>query len=83
MLKDERRLPPLLPPLCRLTRVEEDKAIGTDEVDTATSCFAREEENELLPLRIVELIDQLLSLLDICASLQTEVAVPDGFKPRY
>ena len=60
----------------RRTRVEEDETVRADQVDTAATGLTREQEDKVLGIvRIVELVDQLLTLLDRRAALKTEVAV--------
>jgi len=44
-------------------RVEENEAIGTDQVQATTTSFAAEQENKFLTVRIVELVDQLLAFI--------------------
>lgn len=58
-----------------LTRVEENKTIGSNQVDTATTCFAGQQEHKFLAFRIIELINKLLTFLDNRASFQSEVAI--------
>lgn len=58
------------------TRIEEDEPVRADEVDTASTSFATEQEDELLAIRVVELIDKLLAFVDSHRAVQTEVSVP-------
>lgn len=52
-------------PWCRRhTRIEEDEAIGPDEVDTASTRLATQQEYEFLAVGVVELVDKFLSLID-------------------
>ena len=48
----------------KLTRVEEDQSVSTDQVDTTTTGFAAQQEDELFAIGVVELIDELLTLVD-------------------
>ena len=57
------------------TWVEQDKAICSDKVDTTSSSFAAEQEYKFLAIRIVELVDKLLTLIDSHCAIQTEVAI--------
>ena len=60
----------------KLTRVEEDKPVSTDQVDTTSTGLATQQEDELLAVRVVELINQLLSLIDRHCAVETEVTIP-------
>jgi hypothetical protein len=63
----------------RRTGIEEDEAVGADEVDAAAAGFGGEEEDKVLSvLRVVELVDELLALLDCRTPLEAEVAVAGG-----
>jgi hypothetical protein len=46
------------------TWVKENKSIGPNEIDSASTSFAAQEEDEFLPFRVVELVNELLSLCD-------------------
>lgn len=59
------------------TRIEEDQTVCTNEVDTTSAGFATQQEHELLAFWIVELINELLSLVDGHCTVQSEVAVPE------
>ena len=65
----------LIPGRTRLTRIEEDESVRTNQVDTASSGFATQQEDEFLPLGIVELIDELLTLVDGHSSVKSEVSI--------
>ena len=60
------------------TWVEQDQAIRTDEVDSASTGLAAQQEYELLALRVVELINELLALGDRHRAVQTEEPIPTG-----
>jgi hypothetical protein len=48
-----------------ITRVKQNKTVGANKVDTASSSLAAQKEDKLLAFRIIELIDKLLSLRDV------------------
>ena len=48
----------------KLTRVEEDQSVSTDQVDTTATGFAAQQEDELFAIGVIELIDELLTLVD-------------------
>lgn len=62
-------------PSNRLTRIKENQPVRSDEVDAATSSLGREKEDELLAVGVVELVDELLTLLRRHGAVQTEEAV--------
>ena len=39
------------------TRIKEDEPVRADKVDTASTSFATEQEDEFLAVRVVELVD--------------------------
>ena len=57
-------------------RIEEDKAIGADEVETTATGFGREQENELLTGRVVEFLHELLALVDVHGTIKSKAAIP-------
>lgn len=59
----------------RRTRIKENQPISSDEVDTASTSFTTEQEDELLPLWIVERIYEFLPFGNGHGSIQPEVAV--------
>lgn len=60
-----------------LTRVKQNKPVGTDEVDTASTSLGTEEEDELLALRVVELVHEFLPFRDVHGAVKTEVTIPE------
>ena len=56
------------------TRIEEDQPVGTDEIETASSSLAAEEEDEGRVFRIIELIDELLTLLYGYVTIESQIA---------
>ena len=68
--------PPQANPCTRLTRVEEDQTVRADQVDTTSTSLTAQQENELLAIRVVELINQLLPLIDRHCAVETEVTIP-------
>lgn len=49
-------------------RVKEDETVSTDEVETAASRFATEEEDELVAFGIIEFVNEFLPFADVhCA----------------
>lgn len=60
------------------TWVEEDKAVRADEVDTASSSLATEKKHELLAVRVIELVDKLLPLVNRHGAVQAEVAISNS-----
>lgn len=63
-----------------LTRVEQDETIRPDQVDTASSGFTGEQEDKFFPFRVVELINKLLTFLDVRTAFQAEVTISVGYK---
>jgi hypothetical protein len=57
-------------------RVEEDKSIRANQVETAATSFATEKENKFAALRIVEFIDKFLAFGNIHSPIESETAVP-------
>ena len=60
----------------RPTRVEEDEPVSTDQVDTTSTGLATQQEDKLLAVRVIELVNQLLPLVDRLRAVQAEVPVP-------
>ena len=58
--------------------VEEDKAIGADEIETASTSFRGKEEDEFGGLGIVEFVDELLPFRHIHCAVKAETAVTAG-----
>ena len=56
-------------------RIEEDEPVGADEVEAAAAGLAAEEEDELLAVRVVKLVDELLALGDVHGTVEAEAAV--------
>jgi hypothetical protein len=58
------------------TWIEEDESIGSYEVYSTSTGLTAEKKNKFLPLRIIELIYELLSLRDSHSTIKTEASVP-------
>jgi len=56
-------------------RVKENQSVGTDQVETASSGLAAEQEHKLVSIWIVEPVDQLLSLVDRHRAIQSQNSV--------
>ena len=56
-------------------RIEENEAVGADEVKAAAAGLAAEEEDELFAVRVIELVDELLALGDVHGAVEAEAAV--------
>lgn len=50
--------------------IEEDEAVRADEVEATATGFAAEEEDELVAFRVVELVDELLTFVDVHRTIQ-------------
>jgi hypothetical protein len=57
------------------TRVEQDKAIRANQVDTTATSFAAKQENEFFPLGVIKLINEFLTLIDSHRSVKSEEAI--------
>jgi hypothetical protein len=63
-------------------RIEQDQTVGTDQVDTTSTSFTTEQEDEFFPFRIIEAVDQLLTLVYVHGTVQPQASVPDAL-PRF
>lgn len=54
------------------TRIEQDQTIRTDQIDTTSTSFRTQQEDEGFSIWIVELVDQLLSFVRIHRSIESE-----------
>lgn len=61
-----------------LTRVKQDEAVRTDQIDTTPAGFRRQEEDDLARRRVVELIDEFLTLRDGLRAVEAEPAESAG-----
>src|SRR3989338_4866479 len=61
-----------------LLRTYHDKMIGTDEIETTTTCLGREEEDPFLRDGDIELVDQHLALVHGGAAVKLKVAYFHG-----
>lgn len=59
-------------------RVEENKPIGADKVETAAASFAAKEENKFGAVRVVEFVNELLAFGNIHGAIKAEDAVISG-----
>lgn len=57
------------------TRVKQNEPIRANQIDTTTTSLATEQEYKLFAFRIIELVDELLSLRDGHGAVQAEEAV--------
>ena len=57
------------------TWVKQDEAIASNEVQPTASSLAAEQEHKLVVLRVIELFDQLLALVDAGAAIQAHKGV--------
>ena len=55
--------------------IEQNQAIGTNEIETATTGLAAQQEDKLVSIRVVELVDQLLTLVDVHRSVKPKEAI--------
>lgn len=62
----------------RLTRVKKNQTICANQVDTASTSFATEQENKLFAVRVVELVHQLLPFADGHAAVKPEVGISNS-----
>lgn len=60
------------------TGVKQDQSIRADKVDTASSSFTTEQEDELFAFWIVELVNKLLTLVRGHCAIQTEIRISDN-----
>ena len=60
------------------TGVEEDKSVGANQIDTASTGFTTEQEDEFFAFRIVELIHKFLAFRDSHGTIQPEMSISDG-----
>jgi len=59
------------------TRIEQNKPVSTNKIDTTSSSLATQEEDEFFPLRVVELINKFLPLRDTHGAVESETPVPE------
>mmetsp|Transcript_22767 Transcript_22767/g.54475 ORF Transcript_22767/g.54475 Transcript_22767/m.54475 type:complete len:263 (-) Transcript_22767:424-1212(-) len=57
-------------------RIEEDEPVGADQVEAAAARLGREEEDEEVGLRVVDLIDHLGTLLDRARAVELAARPP-------
>lgn len=57
------------------TWVKQNQSVGTNQVDSASTGFATEQENELLSLRIVELVHEFLSFVNRHCTIEPKEAI--------
>lgn len=55
--------------------VEEDEAVGADEVDAASTGLGGEEEDEFRVFRVVELVDKFLAFCDVHCTIKAKAGV--------
>ena len=56
-----------------LTWVKQDQTIRSDKVDPTSTGFRTEKEDEFFPIRVIELVDELLSFRDVHRAIESEV----------
>lgn len=61
----------------KCTRVKQNKTVGANKIDATSSSLAAKKEDELLPFRIVELIDKFLPFRDGHGTIESETSVPE------
>lgn len=58
-----------------LTRIKQDQSIRANQVDTTSTRFRTQEEDELFPVGVVELVDEFLSLVRLHRSVESKEIV--------
>lgn len=59
-------------------RIKEDEPVAPDEIEAAAARFAAEQEDELGAVRVVEFVDEFLTLVDVHGAVEAEHAVVAG-----
>lgn len=57
------------------TWVKQNQAVASNEVEPTASSFAAEQEDKLVLLRVVEVLDQLLALVDAGTAVQSHKGI--------
>ncbi len=57
------------------TWVKQDQAVASNEIEPTASSFAAEQEDKLVLLRVIEVLDQLLALVDAGTAIQSHKGI--------